>query len=135
MSLSTSAVDERRIYNLIVMAAIAFREKLSDAIRFWEIRRIFYNLWLAAIVVIYFVMNLPVSKSFIQADALMSLFILAVLANVAYCAAYPVDLFVQMSGVREPWRTLRWVLFVIGMVFAGILTRWFAIGMFTAVNR
>ena len=117
------------------MAAIAFREKLSDAIRFWEIRRIFYNLWLAAIVVIYFVMNLPVSKSFIQADALMSLFILAVLANVAYCAAYPVDLFVQMSGVREPWRTLRWVLFVIGMVFAGILTRWFAIGMFTAVNR
>jgi hypothetical protein len=117
------------------MASTPFREKLSDAIRFWEVGRIFYNLWLAAIVVIYFVINMPGSKALMQADALMSLFILAVLANVAYCAAYPVDVFVQMSGVREIWRTVRWVLFVIGMMFAGILTRWVAIGMFAVVNR
>jgi hypothetical protein len=117
------------------VASTPFREKLSDAIRFWEVGRIFYNLWLAAIVVIYFVINLPGSKAFMQADALMSLFILAVLANVAYCAAYPVDVFVQMSGVRETWRTVRWALFLLGMMFAGILTRWVAIGMFAVVNR
>src|SRR5215472_12840060 len=84
-------------YNRRVMGT-PLREKLSDAIRFWEIRRIFYNLWLTAIVLIYFFIYWPGSKSFVQLDALSSLFILAVLANVAYCAAYPVDVFVQMSG-------------------------------------
>lgn len=58
-----------------------------------------------------------------------------VLVNVAYYAAYPVDVFAQMSGVREIWRTKRWVLFAIGMIFAGILTRWSAITMFSAVQR
>jgi len=111
------------------------REKLSDAIRFWEIRRIFYNLWLAAIVIAYFLANFPGSRSFIQIDNLLFLFLLAVLANVAYCAAYPVDIFVQMSGMRETWRTIRWVLFTIGMIVAGILTRWFSLSLFSTVVR
>jgi hypothetical protein len=110
--------------------AIPLREKLSDAIRFWEIRRVFYNLWLAAIVVIYFFLYWPGSKATLQIEMLFYLFVLAVLANVAYCAAYPVDVFVQMSSIRETWRTLRWILFAIGMIFAGILTRWFAIAIF-----
>ncbi len=112
------------------MASTPFREKLSDAIQFWEIRRLFYNLWLAAIVVFYFVLNWPASKSLLELDPLLGLFMMAVLANVAYCAAYPVDVFVQMSALRETWRSVRWILFLIGMVFAGILTRWFAIGAF-----
>ena len=107
-----------------------FAEKLSDAIRFWEIRRIFYNLWLAVVVLTYFFIYWPGSKSLVQLDALSSLFILAVLANIAYCAAYPVDVFVQMSGVREIRGKVRWVLYVVGMIFAGILTRWVAIGVF-----
>jgi hypothetical protein len=70
----------------------------------------------------------------LELDPLLGLFMLAVLvmlavlANVAYCAAYPVDVFVQMSGLRETWRSSRWVLFLIGMIFAGILTRWIALG-------
>ena len=40
------------------------------------------------------------------------------LANVAYCAAYVVDVFVRMSGFREQWRAYRWMLFFIGMSFA-----------------
>jgi len=55
---------------------------------------------------------------------------LAVLANVAYCAAYVVDVFVQMSGFREQWRAYRWMLFFIGMSFAAILARFWALGMF-----
>jgi hypothetical protein len=112
------------------MAGTLFREKLSDAIRFWEVRRIFYNLWLAAIVIFYFFLNWPASRSVLEFDPLLGLFMLAVLANVAYCAAYPVDVFVQMSGLRETWRSFRWVLFLIGMIFAGILTRWIVIGPF-----
>jgi hypothetical protein len=110
-------------------------EKLSDAIRFWEIRRIFYNLWLVAVVLTYFFVYWPASKSIVQLDELSWLFILAVLANVAYCAAYPVDVFVQVSGVREIRGRVRWVLFVVGMIFAGILTRWFSIGIFSSFSK
>src|SRR5215467_8027715 len=110
-------------------------EKFSDAIRFWEIRRIFYNLWLAAVVLTYFFIYWPQSKSLIQLDELSWLFILAVLANVAYCAAYPVDIFVQMSGIREIRGRVRWGLFLIGMLFAGILTRWISIGAFAALGK
>jgi hypothetical protein len=112
------------------MVSTPFREKLSDAIRFWEVRRIFYNLWLGAIVIFYFFRGWPSSKAVLELDPLLGFFMMAVLANVAYCAAYPVDIFVQMSGLRETWRSLRWVLFLIGMVFAGILTRWIAMGPF-----
>jgi len=41
------------------------REKLSEAIRFWEFRRIFYNLWLVGIVLIYFYIYWP-TKSYWQ---------------------------------------------------------------------
>jgi hypothetical protein len=53
-----------------------------------------------------------------------------VLANVAYCAAHAVDLCAQLSGFREQWRTFRWGLFAIGLLFASILTRFFSMGMF-----
>jgi len=41
-----------------------------------------------------------------------------------------VDVFVQMSGFREQWRVYRWMLFFIGMSFAAILARFWALGMF-----
>jgi hypothetical protein len=53
-----------------------------------------------------------------------------VLANVAYCAAYLADVFAQWSSYRDLWRRIRWVLFAVGMLFAGILTRFIAIGIF-----
>jgi hypothetical protein len=34
---------------------------------------------------------------------------LAAVANVAYGAAYLVDIFAQMSGFRELWRSARWI--------------------------
>ena len=67
-----------------------FRECLSDAIRYWEIRRFLYNGVLAAIVVVHFVLNLPASKKSLSFDWFLLLVVLAVLANVAYCAAYVV---------------------------------------------
>ncbi|HEX8814791.1 MAG TPA: hypothetical protein VF753_04760 [Terriglobales bacterium] len=110
------------------------REYTTDAIRFWEPWRILYNLTLAAIVIIYFALAYPLSKSVITVDFCLGLFLLAVIANVAYCAAYIVDIFAQASGFREVWRRSRKVLFVIGTVFAVIITRFIAMGMF-AGNR
>jgi len=104
---------------------------LTNAIYYWEIRRIVYNAVLAAIVVGYFVANLPASSQLITPDIIFALFILAVLANIAYCAAYLADIVAQMSGFRDLWLRLRWLLFLIGLAFASILTRWFAMGFFS----
>ncbi len=107
---------------------------LTNAISYWEIRRIIYNAALAVIVIGYFVANLPASLQLITPDVIFALFILAVLANIAYCAAYVADIVAQISGFRDLWLRLRWILFLVGLAFASILTRWFAMGFFTKVS-
>ena len=106
------------------------RDSVTTAIRYWEPRRLIYNLVLAAIVLTYFGLNYPASRSVVSLDSVLLLFLLAVLANVAYCAAYPVDVFVSLSSLRPQWLKHRWIIFVIGLLFAGTITRFFALGMF-----
>ena len=112
------------------METVQWRDFLSNAIRYWEPRRIAYNLLLVVVVVIHFVRGLPFSKTVLQFNTLLLLFILAVLANVAYCAAYVPDVFAQMSGVRDSWLRYRWVVFVLGLAFAAVLTHFWSLGMF-----
>ena len=106
------------------------RDFATDAIKFWEPWRLVYNLALAVIVIIYFAIEYPFSKAILSVDFCLGLFLLAVIANIAYCAAYIVDIFVQASGFREVWRQYRKLLFVIGTVFAAIITRFVVMGMF-----
>jgi hypothetical protein len=113
------------------MEAQSLRESLTDAIRYWEPLRLAYNLVLAVIVLTYFWRGYPGSKASLSLDAIFFVFLLAVLANVAYCAAYVVDLFAQASGYRETWRSTRWVLFAIGLLFASVVTRFWAVAMFS----
>ena len=54
--------------------------------------------------------------------ALPTLFVLAVIANVAYCATYPVDLFLQGSAFRATGRRYRWVLLMTGLLTAAAFT-------------
>ena len=112
------------------MDGSAVREYFTDAIKFWEPRRVIYNSVLSVIVIVYFAAGYPFSKSVLSVDFALGLFLLAVAANVAYCAAYVVDVFVQASGFREVWQRSRWVLFVIGTTVAAIITRFMAMGMF-----
>lgn len=107
-----------------------FRELISSALRFWEPARILYNAILFAIVAGYFVAAWPQSRSMLSLDLVLGLFLAAVLANVAYCAAYPIDIFLQLSGYREQWLQLRWTIFLLGLAFAGVITRFIAMGMF-----
>jgi hypothetical protein len=76
-------------------------------------------------------MGYPLSRAMLTVDFCLGLFLLAVLANVAYCAAYVVDIFAQASGFRETWQMYRKVLFAIGTLFAGIITRFIVMGMFS----
>lgn len=107
-----------------------FRDILTDAIRYWERRRILYNLILSAVVAAFFLLQLPGSRSALSFELVQRLFILAVLANVAYCAAYPVDFVAQFSGFQATWRRNRWVLFAVGALFAGTIARFIAGEMF-----
>jgi hypothetical protein len=104
---------------------------MTDAIRYWEPLRIGYNVVLAVIVLVYFWIGYPASKSALSGNLAQFVFILAVLANVAYCAVYLVDVFAQASGYRDVWRKFRWLLFLIGTLFAGIITHFFAMGLFS----
>lgn len=112
------------------MNAEAVREWATDAIRYWELRRLPYNVVLAAVVLIYFGLNYPKSLDVLSVDLALGLFLLAVMANVVYCAAYVVDIFAQASGFREAWRNYRWALFGIGTLFAAVITRFFVRDMF-----
>jgi len=111
------------------------RAYTTDAIKFWEPRRIIYNLALTTVVVIYFAIGYPTSRTVVSVDFCLGLFLLAVIANVAYCAAYIVDTFAQASGFREAWQRYRNILFVIGTLFAAVVTRFIAMSMFTSAGK
>jgi hypothetical protein len=107
----------------------SLRESATDAIRYWEPRRLAYNAVLTLIVLICFFMRYPASRWALSLESGFFLFILVVLANVAYCAAYVIDIFFQISGYRDQWRKYRWTVFLVGLAFAGVLTRFCTLGM------
>lgn len=100
---------------------------LSDAIGYWERRRLGYNLALSVVVLGWAALAWGRLRGLFGIDHLLSLFVLAVLANVCYCAAYVVDVPVQLSAFRAGWRRHRWMLWLLGTLFAMALA-WFWIG-------
>jgi hypothetical protein len=105
----------------VTSAPPPFREVLTDAIRYWEPRRIGYNAFLAAIVPGWVVFTWPHFRDAFTWSSLLALFVLAVLANVCYSAAYLVDVPVQYSAFRDSWRRWRWALWLVGVLFAGAI--------------
>jgi hypothetical protein len=113
------------------MSGLTFREAATNAIRYWERMRPVYNGILLLIVLASFFVLYPNSRQNLSVHLGLLLFLLAVLANVAYCSAYVVDVFAQMTGYQTLWLKLRWALFSIGVIFAGILTYFWTIGLFS----
>src|SRR5207245_9000444 len=93
-----------RIKIELPMDTPTFRESVSDAIRFWEPRRLVYTAHLSVIVPSYLFRAFPASKAVLTLDAILGMFLLVVLANVAYCAAYIADAFAQWSTYRDMWK-------------------------------
>jgi hypothetical protein len=94
---------------------------VADALRYWEVRRLVYNGVLACVVLIDFGLAWPASRDKLSFDLFLGLFILAVIANIAFCAVYAIDLFVQFSGLHAAWRWGRVVLLTIGTAFASTI--------------
>lgn len=100
---------------------------LDDALRYWELRRIPYNLVLVAVVIAWAV----ATRSHIHWPLwglALALFVLAALANVLYSAAYCVDIFIQRSSFGDLWRRRRWILWLAGMLLAVALANVWIIG-------
>lgn len=110
-----------------VHAQISFRDALSDAIRYWELRRVVYNLALAAVVVALAVAFRARIESRVSFELLLALVVLAVLANLCYCAAYFVDLPMQLSSHAGIWKRWRWLLWIAGVLF-GMALAWYWTG-------
>ncbi|MEW9623119.1 hypothetical protein [Rhodanobacter geophilus] len=109
---------------------------LSDAIAYWERRRIAYNIALAVVALGWTVSAWARLRDQLDVQHLLALFVLAVLANVCYCAAYLVDVPMQLSTFRYGWRRRRWLLWLVGTLF-GMALAWFWIAdeILPAVGR
>jgi cytochrome bd-type quinol oxidase subunit 2 len=89
----------------------------SDALRYWETRRVAYNLALVLLAAAWVVMTWPHFKPAFRWDVVPKLVALAAIANVCYCAAYLVDVPAQHSA-GATWRRRRWILWASGTLFA-----------------
>src|ERR1700719_3843290 len=76
---------------------------VADALKYWEPRRVIYNVVLALVVVGHVITGWPDVGKKLSVNLFLGFFFLAVLANVCYCAVYLVDLFVQFSGLHIAW--------------------------------
>lgn len=72
----------------------------------------------------------PVSERAIHIEAILIVFVLAVLANVAYCAAYIPELALQFTSYRHFWIRSRWMLMLIGTLMACAIAYLSVSGMF-----
>lgn len=112
------------------------RVDLRDAARFWEPRRLWYNAVLVAIVVLWVVFTWPHFRPAMTLAALGKMTVLAILANLCYCAGYAFEGFIQPLVSREYWRRLRYVVWVAGMLFAILLSNyWIADEIYPDVQQ
>jgi hypothetical protein len=95
-----------------------FRELLVDAVRYWEPRRIPYNLTLIAIVFIWVIATWPHFRPALTLTSLGIFTVLGLIANVLYSVAYLIDIVLQTASFRNAWRQRRWLLWLAGLILA-----------------
>jgi hypothetical protein len=95
--------------------------RFLDAAHFWEPRRLWYNAALILVVGLWVVLTWPHFRPALNLVALGKMLVLALLANVCYCAAYVAEFFMQAVLPTSFWRRVRWSLWVLGMLIALVL--------------
>jgi hypothetical protein len=104
-----------------------FKTMLREAMRYWEPRRIVYNIVLAAVVIAWLAFTWPHFRPLFTVQGFLVLLVLAAIANVCYCAAYLADMAMQCSSFRTTWLRARWMLWLLGTLFAtGLACYWIA---------
>ncbi len=101
-----------------------FRELLSTAARFWEPRRILYNLILLGVCIVWLIASWPHFRPALHPATLLPMTALALFANFCYSAAYLVDITLLNSNLRASWLSHRWILWLFGTLFAILLANY-----------
>jgi hypothetical protein len=97
-----SAELQNRLQNDGVRIMLAtLRDSFSDALHYWEPRRLVYNAVLAAVTIFWFAWSWPHFRPAMNLGNLLRLMGLALIANVLYCAAYLVDIPLQTFRVQR----------------------------------
>jgi DNA-binding HxlR family transcriptional regulator len=100
------------------------RVDLKDAARFWERQRFWYNGVLLAVVVLWVALTWPHFRPALSFVALGKMAVLAVLANLCYCAGYAMEGFIQPLVEQIYWRRLRWTVWTAGVLLAILLSNY-----------
>ena len=97
---------------------------LRAASRFWEPRRLWYTAILFAIVLLWVVLTWPHFRAALNLADLGRMTVLALLANVCYCAAYMAEFSIQGALPEKFWRRARYAIWVSGMLLAIVITNY-----------
>lgn len=111
------------------------RHTFSDAVRYWELRRLGYNIALVALVGVWLVATWPHFRPAITIGSLGKLTVLAALANVCYSTAYVIEITVHESQAEPGWLRWRWALWLAGTLFALVVAQyWIADEIYPSVG-
>jgi hypothetical protein len=98
----------------------SLRATLASAVRYWEPRRVLYNLILAAVVAAWIIASWPHFRPAFVWSSLLFLIVAALLANLCYTSAYLIDFPLQLLSPRLTSR-LRWSVWLLGTLLAMLL--------------
>ncbi len=101
-----------------------FQHAAKDAIRYWERRRVAYNIVLIAVVASWVVLTWPHFRPALTLSSLLTMSVLALLANLCYSAAYLVDIPLLRSSLSNRWRRWRLILWLAGTLFGTLLANY-----------
>ncbi len=99
-------------------------ESIANAMRFWEPRRLGYNFVLTTVTLAWLLGTWPHFRPAFTLASLLRLAILALLANVCYCAAYFVDIPLQYAASTALWSRWRSGLWWVGTLLATLFTNY-----------
>ena len=101
-------------------------EIARDVLVFWERGRLIFNGVLGILTVVLLIDRFEPPPALVDYVAFLALCALG--ANLVYCAAYPVDLVMQVSEFRARWRHLRWGVLAFGTLI-GCAGAWMVISV------
>jgi hypothetical protein len=101
---------------------MALRAGAANALRYWEPRRVVYNVVLVIVMIGLVIARGRGSHVTMTWDRLPRFLYLALLMNICYFAAYIVDLLVCFSKHQSALPVWRWLAFVVGTILAAFIT-------------
>lgn len=101
-----------------------FSQIMTDAVFYWERKRIVYNLILAILALACWGQDIFGGGLQHMVGGLIVLLVFAMIANFLFSLAYAVDIAFQVTPLRERWRRVRWMLFLSGTAIASTLALW-----------